>query len=149
MAFKLWHLPLRAATGAYILDSGLQKQSADEETARSLHGFATAAYPELEAMPPERFASMLSTGEIAVGSLLLAPLVPTSVAGLALTTFAALLGRLYLKTPGLREEGSLRPTQQGIPVAKDVWLLAIGTALAIDGMAERRGRRRRARAGTS
>ena len=56
---------------------------------------------------------MLSTGEIAVGALLLTPIVPTAVAGLALTTFAGLLGRLYLNAPGVREEGSLQPTEQG------------------------------------
>ena len=33
--------------------------------------FATTAYPEFQDTPPEKFASMLSTGEIAVGALLL------------------------------------------------------------------------------
>ena len=149
MAFKVWHIPLRVATGAYILNSGLQKRATDEETAKHLHGFATTAYPEFEDTPPEKFASMLSTGEIAVGTLLLTPIIPTPVAGLALTTFAGLLGRLYLKAPGLREEGSLQPTQQGAAVAKDVWMLAIGTALTIDGLTDRRRKRRKARARSS
>ena len=34
--------------------------------------------------------------------------------------------------PQLRLEGSLRPTQQGLPLAKDVWLAAIGASLVID-----------------
>lgn len=144
MAFKLWHIPVRLATGAYILNSGLSKREADEETAQGLHGFATTAYPELKDTPPDKFIGMLSAGEIAVGGLLLAPVVPTAVAGLALTTFAGLLGRLYLNAPGMREEGGLRPTEQGAPLAKDVWMLAIGTALTIDGVGDRR-RRRKAR----
>ncbi|HEU0170191.1 MAG TPA: hypothetical protein VFR26_02040 [Acidimicrobiales bacterium] len=146
MAFKAWHVPVRVATGAIVLNAGLRKRSADEETAKGLHGFATTAYPEFEDTPPEKFASMLSTGEIAVGALVLTPVVPTAVAGLALTTFAALLMRLYLKAPGLREEGSLQPTEQGTAIAKDVWMLAIGTALTIDGLTDRRSKRRKAKA---
>lgn len=146
MAFKAWHIPVRLATGAYILNSGLQKRAADEETAKGLHGFATTAYPEFQDTPPEKFAAMLSTGEITVGSLLLAPVVPTAVAGLALTTFASLLGRLYLKAPGVRQEGSLQPTEQGTALSKDVWLLAIGTALTIDGLTDRKSKRRKAKA---
>lgn len=141
MAFKAWHIPIRLATGAYILNSGLSKRDPDEETAKQLHGFATAAYPEFENTPPEQFVKMLSTSEITIGALLLTPVVPTAVAGLALTTFAGLLARLYLKTPGLREEGSLRPTEQGTPIAKDSWLLGIGTALVLDGLSDRRRRR--------
>lgn len=141
MALKAWHIPVRLATGAYILNSGLSKRGADEETAKGLHGFAAAAYPELESTPPDRFVKMLSTGEIAVGALLLTPVVPTAVAGMALTTFGGMLGRLYLNSPGTHEEGSLKPTEQGTPLAKDVWLLAIGTALTLDGLGD--GRRKR------
>ena len=147
MAFKAWHIPVRLATGAYILNSGLAKRDADEETARGLHGFATTAYPELQDTPPDKFVNMLSTGEIAVGAMLLTPVVPTAVAGLALTTFAGMLGRLYINGPGLREEGSLRPTEQGIPIAKDVWMLAIGTALTLDGLGDRRRKRKARKAG--
>jgi uncharacterized membrane protein YphA (DoxX/SURF4 family) len=146
MAFKAWHIPVRVATGAIVLNAGLRKRSADEETAKGLHGFATTAYPEFEDTPPEKFASMLSTGEITVGALVLTPVVPTAVAGLALTTFAGMLMRLYLKAPGLREEGSLQPTEQGTAIAKDVWMLAIGTALTIDGLTDRRSKRRKAKA---
>lgn len=142
MALKAWHIPLRLATGAFILNSGLAKRHADEETAKGLHGFATTAYPELKDTPPDKFATMLSTGEIAVGALLLTPMVPTAVAGTALATFGGLLGRLYLNGPGLREEGSIKPTQDGTAVAKDVWLLAIGTALTLDGLGDRRRRRK-------
>jgi hypothetical protein len=39
------------------------------------------------------------------------------------------------KKVGQREEGSLRPTQQGIPLSKDIWLAGIGASLHIDGLA--------------
>jgi hypothetical protein len=44
---------------------------------------------------------------------------------------------LYLRTPGMRDEGSLRPTQQGIPLAKDAWMVGIGLALMVDEVTER------------
>ena len=39
------HVPLRVATGVYILNSGISKLSADEGTAQSLHAAAAGAYP--------------------------------------------------------------------------------------------------------
>jgi hypothetical protein len=52
---------------------------------------------------------------------------------------SGLLG-LYLRTPGMRREGSLRPTEQGIPLSKDVWLAAIGASLVIDDLVGRGSR---------
>jgi hypothetical protein len=134
MSFRLWHLPVRAATGAYIFNSGLSKRDAPPEAAEQMHGFASSAYPQIADVPPERFASSLSTAEMAVGAVLLAPIVPAGLAGLVLTGFSSALLGLYLKTPGLTEEGSVRPSSQGIPLAKDVWLLGIGLALVIDSL---------------
>ena len=142
MAFAAWHIPVRLVTGAYILNAGLQKRGADADTAQQLHGFASGTYPQFKDMPPEDFTKLLSTGEIAVGTMLLAPMVPTAVAGAALTTFAGLLGGLYMKTPGMREEGSIQPTEQGTPLAKDSWLLAIGSALVLDGVLHRKKKRK-------
>ena len=45
--FKLRRAPLRVATGAFILSSGLDKWKGDEETAGQLHGFAGGTYPFL------------------------------------------------------------------------------------------------------
>jgi hypothetical protein len=36
----------------------------------------------------------------------------------------------------MRAEGSLRPTQQGLTVAKDVWMLGIGLSLVADGFGD-------------
>jgi hypothetical protein len=59
------------------------------------------------------------------------------VAGAALTAFSGGLIGLYLRTPGMRREGSLRPTQPGVPLAKDAWLVGIGLGLMADGLTDR------------
>jgi hypothetical protein len=140
MGVKLWSVPLRVAAGAFILNSGLQKRKADRPRAEQLHGFASGAYPELAEIEPKEFTSTLSTAEIALGSALLVPAVPTFVAGAALTAFSSGLVGLYWRTPGMHEEHSPIPTDQGIPLAKDSWLLAIGLALLIGSLLP--GRRR-------
>jgi hypothetical protein len=71
--------------------------------------------------------------EIAVGGVLLAiPIVPPLLAGLSLLGFADGLNLLYLRAPGMRHEGSVKPTEMGIPIAKDFWMTAIGAALVLD-----------------
>jgi hypothetical protein len=134
MSFRLWHLPVRAATGAYIVNAGLSKRDVAPEVAEGIHGFASSAYPQVSDVPPDRFVSGLSMAELAVGGVLLTPIIPSGLAGLVLTGFSSSLLGLYLKSPGLTEEGSVRPTQQGVPLAKDVWLLGIGLALVIDAL---------------
>ncbi|MCG7525741.1 hypothetical protein MHW47_14970 [Streptomyces sp. OfavH-34-F] len=118
--------PPRLATGAFILNSGLGKLKADEATAQGLHGMATTAYPFLGKLEAARFTRLLAWSEIAVGSTLLAPFVPTRLAGLVLTGFSGGLLGLYLRVPGMREPGSLRPSQDGVPLAKDAWMFGIG-----------------------
>ena len=90
---KLAHLPLRVATGAYILNSGLSKQMLEGQAAE----------------------------------------------GAALAGFSAGLVQLYLKTPGMRQPGSIKPTQEGIGLAKDVWLVGAGLTLLLDGLPKRKG----------
>ncbi|MFB7558952.1 hypothetical protein [Streptomyces brevispora] len=119
-------IPPRLVTGAFILNSGLGKLKADEPTAQALHGMACTAYPFLAKVEAERFTRLLAWSEIAVGSALLVPVVPTRLAGLALTGFSGGLLGLYLRLPGMRETGSLRPSEAGVPLAKDAWLFSIG-----------------------
>ena len=76
------HLPLRVATGAYILNSGLSKQGLEGQAAEGMHGMAANAIPQLKEMPPEKFARLLSRGEIALGAALLLPFVPSALAEL-------------------------------------------------------------------
>lgn len=147
MATKLWHVPVRLATGAIILDQGLLKLKADEDTVKWLHGQAAQAFPQFADMEPKEFVQLLSASEIALGVALLGiGFVPSSLAGLALGAFGGSLTRLYLKTPGTRREGSVAPSQQGVGLAKDSWMLAIGAALVLDavfGSRRKRGRRKK------
>lgn len=143
-------IPPRLATGAFILNSGLGKLKADEATAQTLHGMACTAYPFLKKIEPDRFTKLLAWSEIAVGGTLLAPFVPTRLAGLALTGFSGGLLGLYLRVPGMREPGSLRPSQNGVPLAKDSWMFGIGLGFLASGTrrcgpAAGRGRRHRGR----
>src|SRR3712207_6826735 len=108
----------RISAGAFILNSGLGKRGADEGTAAGLHGFATGTYPFLKSVDPATFVKVLAYSEIAVGTALLTPFVPTAVAGALLTGFSGGLLGLYLNTPGMRKPGSLAPTQEGLTVAK-------------------------------
>jgi hypothetical protein len=135
---RLRELPTRLATGAYILHSGLDKRHAGAEVAQGMHGAASGAYPFLKEMSPPTFLHRLSTGEIVLGSLLLAPFVPTAVAGAALTGFAGGLVTMYLRTPALRKPGSIWPSQQGTAISKDVWMLGIGLGLLADALVDRR-----------
>lgn len=130
-------MPARVSAGAFILNSGLGKLSADEQTAAGMHQMATGAYPFLGKMKPQDFVRLLGAGEVVVGSALLLPVVPSGVAGLLLTGFSGGLLGLYIKTPGMRQEGSLRPTHQGIPLAKDSWLLGIGVSLILSDVIDR------------
>jgi uncharacterized membrane protein YphA (DoxX/SURF4 family) len=123
------HLPGRLVSGAFILHSGLEKWKAGREVAEGTHGMASTAFPALAKLPPTRFLKVLAASEIALGAALLVPVVPARVAGAGLTGFSAALLGLYAKVPGLREPGSVWPTQQGMAVAKDVWLLGIGLGL--------------------
>ncbi|TFV44622.1 hypothetical protein [Blastococcus sp. TF02A-35] len=131
----------RISAGAFILNSGLGKRGADEQAAAGMHGFAAGTYPFLAKVPPQQFATGLATAEIVVGAALLTPFVPTAVAGAALTAFSGGLLGLYLKTPGMRKEGSLAPTEQGLAIAKDSWLLGIGIGLLVRGTVDREPRR--------
>ena len=138
----------RISAGAFILNSGLGKRGADEGTAAGLHGFASGTYPFLKSVDPATFVRVLSYSEIAVGAALLTPFVPTAVAGAVLTGFSGGLLGLYLNTPGMRKPGSLAPTQEGLTVAKDVWLLGIGIGLLTRGTIDREPRRVRKAAKT-
>jgi len=136
MSFRLSHVPLRLTAGSFILNSGLSKWSADAETAQQLHGFAAGTYPAVKKVEPPVFVKALAAGEIALGAALLLPGVSSTKAGAGLVAFSGGLLGLYAKTPGMRD--GIRPTQQGTAIAKDVWLLGIGTSLVIDGRGEGR-----------
>jgi uncharacterized membrane protein YphA (DoxX/SURF4 family) len=133
---KVRRLPGRLAAGAFILNAGLGKWSASDETAARLHGAAVGTYPFLAQIKPKDFARLLSIGEIALGSALLLPVVPAAAAGAGLAAFSGGLLGMYLRTPGMTKEDGIRPSQQGTALAKDVWMLGIGLGLVADALTE-------------
>ena len=135
---RIANLPTRVATGAYIAHTGLKKWGAGTETAAGVHGMATGAYPALGRVDAPLFLRGLSVSEIAAGLVLLTPVVPAAVAGAVLTGFSGALVTMYLRTPALREPGSIWPSQQGTAVSKDVWMLGIGLGMLIDAASRRR-----------
>jgi hypothetical protein len=137
LSAKLRRAPLRLVTGVFILDGGIKKLSGDASAATAIHGMATGTYPSLGSMEPKQFLKTLAIGEIGLGSVLLLPKFPTSVAGAALTGFSGALLNMWWRTPGMHEPGSPRPTQAGTAVAKDVWMLGIGLGLLLDAVFSR------------
>jgi hypothetical protein len=140
LSVKPSHLPPRIAAGAFILNSGVGKLSADDETAAGLHGFAVGAYPFLAKLKPRDFVRLLAVTEITLGAALVVPIVPSALAGAGLTAFSGALLGLYARTPGMRKEGTPFPTQQGIALAKDAWMLGIGLGLVIDDLTDGPGK---------
>ncbi|SED74800.1 hypothetical protein [Ruania alba] len=132
MGFALHRLPLRLTAGAFILNSGLNKLNLDAESAAGLQQMALNAFPQLEQLSAEDFGTYLAAGEIALGTSLLTPFLPSKLVGLGLTAFAGSLVWLYLRTPGMTESDGIRPTPEGIGMAKDIFLLGIGLALLLE-----------------
>jgi hypothetical protein len=131
LAAKIRRAPLRLATGAFILNAGIGKLSADETTAQYLHSAGATAYPVLKKLDPKLFAKILAAGEISVGTALLLPIVPAGLAGLALIGFSGALVGMYVRTPAMHDR-YLRPSQQGTALAKDIWMLGSGISLVVD-----------------
>ncbi|OBK88252.1 hypothetical protein [Mycolicibacter sinensis] len=134
---RLRHAPVRLATGAFILDAGINHTEPDEQTAQQVHGMASGTYPFLSSIDPMAFTRLLGYAEAALGAALLTPVVPSMLAGAGLVAFSGGLLGMYLRTPGMRREQSLRPTPDGIPLAKDSWMLAIGAGLILDELLSR------------
>lgn len=138
MKLRLWHAPVRLATGAFILNSGLAKlRVKSEERDKAIHGMAANAYPAFESLDPGLFTRILGASEVALGAALLTPMVSPGLAGAALTAFSGGLLGLYMRTPGMREADGIRPSQDGMALAKDVWMASIGAALMLDAAGQR------------
>ncbi|MDM8084870.1 hypothetical protein QUV83_08850 [Cellulomonas cellasea] len=128
-------IPLRLAAGAYILNSGLSKRGADEDAARGMQAMAAAAYPQFGDMEPKKFANLLSSSEIALGSALIVPVLPRTVVAAGFTAFSGALLGMYLKTPSLhRGPGDLRPNAQGEGYAKDVIMFGAALTFLLDAL---------------
>ena len=135
----LRNIPTRLAAGAYVLHSGIEKWSGGPEQAAGIHGMAVGAFPVFKSFKPTDFLKLLSVSEVAVGTALLAPTVSPALAGAALTGFSGALVAMYLRTDALHKPGSVWPTQAGVGVSKDVWMLGIGLGLLADALTSRKG----------
>jgi uncharacterized membrane protein YphA (DoxX/SURF4 family) len=138
LRFPARDIPVRLVTGAYIAHSGLEIWHGSAEQAEGLHGTAAIAFPFLRPIPPRRFMRILAAGELVTGTLLLDPLIPSGVAGAALSVFSGGLVAMYARTPAMHKPGSIWPSRIGIGVSKDVWMLGIGLGLLVSG-SRRRG----------
>ena len=56
----LRNFPLRAASGAFILNSGIGKLDLDAESAAGMQAMAARAFPQLAEMKPEEFGKLLA-----------------------------------------------------------------------------------------
>ncbi|WP_028280978.1 membrane protein [Arthrobacter sp. H5] len=132
MGFRLSHVPLRLTTGAMILNSGWGKRELDKDTSAYLQQMAAKAFPQVKEFEPEKFGKMLSAVETGLGVALLAPFVPSRLAGLGLAAFSGGMMAMYFRTPEWTESDGVRPTAEGTPFAKDIWMFGIALALILD-----------------
>ncbi|WP_431710120.1 hypothetical protein [Glutamicibacter uratoxydans] len=129
MGISIANAALRLVSGAFILNSGINKMRLDEESAAGLQQMAVNGVPQLASLEPAVFGKVVSGAEIGLGSALLLPLIPSRLAGLGLAAFSGVMISSYLRTPGMTESDGVRPTADGIALAKDVWLAGMAVAL--------------------
>lgn len=129
MGISIANAALRLVSGAFILNSGINKLRLDEASAAGLQQLAANGVPQLGELEPAAFGKAVSISEISLGSALLLPLIPSRLAGLGLGAFSGVLLASYLRTPGMTESDGVRPTADGTALAKDVWLAGMAVAL--------------------
>lgn len=137
-------IPLRLTSGAFILNSGINKLKLSEEQAAGLQQMAANGVPQLSKMTPAQFKNFIVAAEIGTGAALLLPMVPGWLAGAALTAFSGGLMSMYLNTPEMTETDGVRPSQEGTSVAKDLFLVGAGVGIMADSVANRPGKRKKA-----
>ncbi|MFK0003593.1 hypothetical protein [Paenarthrobacter sp. NPDC090522] len=129
---RISHIPLRLVTGAFILNSGWGKRDLGKDSAAGLQSMAARVIPSVAELDPGRFGKLLSFAELSLGAALLAPFIPSRVAGLGLGIFSGSMITMYLKSPEMTLEDGVRPSAKGTPLAKDIWMVGIAAALILD-----------------
>lgn len=124
---------LRGVTGAFITNTGVGKIGMPAEHSAGIQQAAASGIPALAKLPSDKFGSWLGWAETAIGATLLAPFVPNRVAGAALTAFSGGLLSMYFRNPENTEADGIRPSQEGMALSKDVFMLAIGLSLLTKG----------------
>lgn len=128
---RLSNAILRGVSGAYLLQSGLGKKDVPVEVYEHLQGMAATGIPQFKEWDAKTFGQFLWISEVAIGGLLLTPFVSKRLAGIALTAFSAGMLTMYFNNDEMTQEDGIRPSQDGTPLSKDVWLAAIGLALVL------------------
>ncbi|AWB82378.1 hypothetical protein C3B44_08455 [Corynebacterium yudongzhengii] len=125
---------LRVIPGAFILNSGIGKIGMPADASKGIQDFAATGVPAVKEIPSDQFGTVLGWSETALGGALLAPFVPNAAAGAGLTAFSVGLLSLYFADDDNTEEDGIRPSEQGLSLAKDSFLLAIGLGLLVGGL---------------
>ena len=124
---------LRGVTGAFIANPGTGKIGMSAEHSAGIQQVAASGILALTSLPSDKFGTWLGSAETAIGASLLAPFVPDKLAGAALAAFSGGLLSMYFRDPANTEADGIRPSQQGMALSKDVFMLAIGLALMVQG----------------
>ena len=124
---------LRGVSGAFIANSGIGKIGMPAEYSAGLQQAAASGIPALAKLPSDKFGTWIGYAETGLAAALLAPFVSSKVAGAGLTAFGGGLLSMYFRNPEYTEGDGIRPSQEGLSLAKDVFILAIGLALMVEG----------------
>lgn len=130
---RLSNAILRGVSGAYLIQSGLGKKDLPQEAYEGLKGMAASGIPQFGEWDAQTFGKFLWLSEVGIGALLVTPFVNKRLAGAALTVFSAGMLTMYFNNEGMTQSDGIRPSQEGTPLSKDVWLAAIGAALTVQG----------------
>ncbi|AJE66152.1 hypothetical protein [Corynebacterium glutamicum] len=120
---------LRGVSGAYILQSGYGKLGLPNEAAAGIQGLAATGIPVVADMDSDTFGKFVAYSELGIGGALLAPFIPSRLAGLGLGAFSAGLLAIYFRNPAMTQDDGIRPSQDGTGLSKDLFLAAIAGAL--------------------
>ncbi|MEE3921883.1 hypothetical protein V2I01_37160 [Micromonospora sp. BRA006-A] len=90
---------------------------------------AVGAMPQLRQIPPDRFAVLLSRGEVALGAA--RPVRPVAAGRGSAHRVRRGPGAALPQDAGYAR-GQPAPSQEGIGLAKDVWLVGAGLTLMLD-----------------
>jgi hypothetical protein len=135
-----WWWPLRILFGLFFLHTATSKRELDEKGKKAMHRLAKTAYPFLGDLDPATFVRGMTVAESTLAASLLVPVVPATIGAAGLTAFGGGLVGTYWRVPGIRREGSARPTELGLGMAKDSWMVAAGLTVLVDAVAARRRR---------
>lgn len=133
---RIAHFFTRTVPGAFIANSGVGKLGMPAEASAGLQQYAATGVPLVKVLPADKFGTILGASEIALGAAMAIPAIPNRIAGVGLTAFSAGLLSLYFANPENTKADRIRPTDEGLGLAKDVFMLSLGVGLIAQGDAK-------------